>query len=131
MDWIILMNKKIQIKNESNFFDKVLWLIVVAMIIGGIFANYYYAQLALTIRLVGWVVLACAVILLALQTVAGKRFWKFFKDSKNEMRRVVWPTRQQTFHQTLMVVGIVIIFAVVMWGLDSIIQWAFHFVIGS
>lgn len=125
------MNKKVQVNTESKFFDKVLWAVVIVLLIGGVAANYHFAQLILTIRLIGWVVLACVIILIALQTIAGKQFWKFFKDSKNEMRRVVWPTRQQTFHQTLLVTGIVIVFAVLMWGFDSIIQWALHFVVGS
>jgi preprotein translocase subunit SecE len=125
------MSKKMQVNTESNFFDKLLWLIVAVLLLSGVIANYRFSQLTLTIRLIGWIVLACIVILIALQTVAGKQFWKFFKDSKNEMRRVVWPTRQQTFHQTLLVTGIVIVFAVLMWSFDSIIQWALHFVIGS
>lgn len=124
------MNKNVAIVPESNRFDKVLWVIVAVLLISGIVANDFYSQINLTIRLVGWVLLTCALIFIALQTIQGKRFWKFFKDSKNEMRRVVWPTRQQTFHQTWMVIGIVIVFSMVMWGLDSIIQWALHFVIG-
>jgi len=44
----------------------------------------------------------------------------YFKESRLEMRRVSWPTKQKTFHLTLIVIGISLIFAVYLGALDFI-----------
>ena len=47
------------------------------------------------------------------------------------MRKVVWPTRHETFQTTLIVIGIVIVFAIIMWGVDVFLIWAVGLLTGQ
>lgn len=52
-----------------------------------------------------------------------KRIGKFFTDLVSEMKKIVWPSRKQTLNNTLAVVVIVLIAAVVLVGLDLLFGW--------
>jgi preprotein translocase subunit SecE len=53
----------------------------------------------------------------------GRRFWQFILDSRVELRKVVWPTRQETFQTTAVVLGFVALAGVFFWGLDLVLAW--------
>ena len=59
----------------------------------------------------------------ALQTAKGAAFWALVKASRTEIRKVVWPTRQETVQTTMIVVGFVLLVALMLWGLDSFLGW--------
>ena len=60
---------------------------------------------------------------LALQTERGKALWDLLKEARTEIRRVVWPTRQETTQTTFIVVALVVVFSLILWGLDSLLSW--------
>ena len=68
--------------------------------------------------------------LVALQTAKGAAFWELVKGSRTEIRKVVWPTRQETVQTTLIVVAFVLLVALVLWGLDSFLGWLVSLAIG-
>ena len=43
---------------------------------------------------------------------------KYFKDSKDEMKKIAWPTKQQVINHTMMVIAISIFIAAVIGALD-------------
>jgi preprotein translocase subunit SecE len=45
------------------------------------------------------------------------------KGSRTEIRKVVWPTRQETVQTTMIVVAFVVLVALLLWGLDSLLGW--------
>ena len=51
-----------------------------------------------------------------------QRIKQWFVDLKSELKKVVWPTKQQTANNTLVVVVVTIVFAVILWGFDSVAQ---------
>lgn len=106
-------------EKTTSKFDVIKFIVIALLFIAGFAANYYYSQITWPIIVTGWLVLVCIAAAIALQTVLGRRFWKFVRASRAEMRKVVWPSRKQTFQVTLMVIGVVVVFAVVMWLLDS------------
>jgi preprotein translocase subunit SecE len=110
--------------NSSNL-DGLKWGLIIVLIAAAVWANYYYLnQIDGALRLAGWIVLACIVVVIALQTKVGKKTWVFAKEARMELRKVVWPTRQETVQITLVIVGLVVIMALVLWGIDSILLWA-------
>ncbi|MBN1684466.1 MAG: preprotein translocase subunit SecE [Gammaproteobacteria bacterium] len=123
------MNEKIKAPQKS-LTDMVKWGVALFLFLAGFGANYYFIQVPLTLRLAGWVVLACIIAFIAIQTTSGQRLWHFFKAARSEIRKVVWPTRQETFHTTLMVIVIIILFAVIMWGADSFLMWLISWLTG-
>ena len=104
-------------------FDIFKWAIIGLMLLAGFAANYYFSEVPLPLRIVGWLILVLIMLGVAYKTYAGGKAWKFFKDSRNEMRKVVWPTRHETFQTTLIVVAISIVLAIFLWGVDLFFMW--------
>lgn len=120
--------KSEQIKSPR---DKVVWLFVLLLIAALAVANYYFSDQSAPLRMT-WSLLALIVILaLASFTEKGKRFWIFAKESKIELRKVVWPTRQETIRWTIMIVVVVVVMALFLWGVDSILLWGVRFFTGQ
>ena len=63
--------------------------------------------------------------------MSGQKVWVFAKQSRMELRKVVWPTRQETIQTTMIVVAMVVVMALVLWGVDSILTWAITWLTGS
>ncbi len=49
--------------------------------------------------------------------------WKFAKQARIEMRKVVWPTRQDTVRATAIIALLVLVTALILWGMDSVLLW--------
>ena len=52
-----------------------------------------------------------------------KRCFKFFREVKSELKKVVWPTRKQVINNALIVFAIVIIVGVIIFALDALFQF--------
>ncbi len=118
------------VENKAGSLDWLKWLVVAALLAGGVFANWYYQDEMLLLRVAGLLATAAVAILLALQTERGKAIWSLLKEARTEVRRVVWPTNQETTQTTLVVIAIVFVFALILWGLDSLLGWIVSSMIG-
>lgn len=115
----------------SSNLDRFKWLIVVILLVGGIVANYYYSAQPWPLRLLGWLFLLGVSLGIASQTVLGKQAWTFVRESRMELRKVYWPTRQETFQTTLFVGAMVIVLALVLWGVDGVLMWLIGWLTGQ
>jgi len=115
---------------EVSKFDAIKWLVVILLVAVGVVGNSMYAEQSLLYRVIGLLVLALVAGFVALQTAKGKAFFTLFKEAKNEVRKVVWPTRQETLQTTAMVVVVVLLIGLFLWGLDSLLGWMVSSVIG-
>ena len=117
-------------KSVGNTLDWLKWSIVLALLAGSVVGNWYYQEVSLLIRVVA--ILAAAIVagLIAVQTERGQGIWTLIKDARIEIRRVVWPTNQETTQTTLVVLVIVLVFALILWGLDSLLSWIVSSIIG-
>lgn len=116
-------------KQRSNK-DVALWMMILILIVGGIVANYHFSAIAGALRLAGWIVLSCILVALFYQTIDGKKLFKFANEAKVELYKVVWPTRQETIHTTMIIAALVIVMSLIMWGLDSILLSAVNWLMG-
>jgi preprotein translocase subunit SecE len=110
--------------------DSLKWLLALAIVGGGIYANSYYASIEPLFRALAGVLVAGFTIGVALQTQKGAWAWNLAKEARVEVRKVVWPTTQETTQTTLIVVGVVILVALMLWALDSSLSWGVRGVIG-
>ena len=117
-------------ENKAGSLDWLKWLIVVSLLSGGIFGNWYYQDEILLIRVIGLLAIAAAAVLVALQTERGRAIWALLKESRTEVRRVVWPSNQETTQTTMVVLLLVFIFALILWGLDALLGWIVSSIIG-
>jgi preprotein translocase subunit SecE len=122
--------KTAEIKTSSSR-DVILWVLVGVLIAAGIVAYYYFQDIAWALRVAGGLVLICIVIALAYQTHQGKQVWSFAKAARMELRKVVWPTRQETVQMTLLVVAMVVVMALILWGIDTFLLWLVSFFTGQ
>lgn len=107
-------------KSTTSIRDRVVWWVVFAIIAAGIWGNSYYRDdLAVYIRALALVGLAVLAGLLLFQTERGRNLWILIRDARSELRRVIWPNRQETLQTTLIVLVMVMIFALILWMLDS------------
>ncbi len=90
-------------------------LIVAVLVVG----NAYFSNVSLPVRVAVMIVLALIAMGIALTTAKGRHAFQFIKESRLELRKVVWPTRQETVQTTLMIAGIVLIMSLILWGFDS------------
>ena len=111
--------------------DWIKWLMVALLIISGLVANYYYNYQPWPLRLLGWIVLLSVVTAIALQTQQGKRALLFARESRMELRKVFWPTRQETMQTTLFVGVMVVVLALILWGIDSVLMWLIGWLTGQ
>ena len=111
--------------------DTLLLALAVAAIVGGIVAFYaLVGQLNVTVRVL--IVLAGLGIAAALayQTATGKTMLGYIRGSSIELRKTTWPTRQEGLQATLMIAVVVLIAALLLWGLDSLLLWGVKSVTG-
>ena len=103
----------------------------IVLVIAGIVAFYVLPTQSDWARwgaVVAGVVLAIAVFG---SSPRGKAVWQFMLDSRMELRKVTWPTRQETFVTTAVVFGFVIIAGLFFYGLDAFLAWATKLLTGQ
>ena len=110
--------------------DWLKWLVVVVLVGGGVYGNWYFQNESLLYRVVGLLALAAVAIVVALQTDKGRSTWTLMKESRAEIRRVVWPKREELIQTTIIVLVLVLIFALILWLLDSGLGWLVSSIIG-
>jgi preprotein translocase subunit SecE len=111
--------------------DTVLLVLSFVALAGGIVAFYWFAnQVNVTVRVV--MVLAALGVSLALayQTQAGRTMWGYVRGANIEVRKTTWPTRQESLQATLMIAVVVLIVALILWGLDSALLYGVKSVTG-
>jgi preprotein translocase subunit SecE len=63
---------------------------------------------------------------LALKSLPGQNFIGFFRDSVQEMRRVVWPTKKETVQTVLIVFVFVLLVSIFLWLADKSFEWILY-----
>ncbi|WP_096087509.1 preprotein translocase subunit SecE [Agaribacterium haliotis] len=119
-----------KLEEKEYRFDALKWLVAVALVVGGAVAfTYFDEQYALILRVVAVVAVIALAAFVAVNTAKGAAFWALLKASQVEIRKVVWPTRQEVTQTTLIVVAVVLVAALILWGLDTLIGWLASLVI--
>ncbi|WP_337843700.1 preprotein translocase subunit SecE [Rheinheimera sp.] len=109
--------------------DAVKWFGVLVLLTVLVAGNYMYELSALE-KAGAIIVLAGLAAFLAAKTAKGAAFLEFAKEARTEVRKVVWPTRQETMQTTLIVMVATVIVALILWGLDAILLRLVSFITG-
>jgi len=109
--------------SENKSKDILSWLAVVLLTAAAFFCTYYYTFSGpiQSIVWLGWFLLS---LFFAYLTTVGKRVYQFAQESKIELLKVVWPTRQETIQTTTIVIIMVTLTGFILWGVDSVMMWA-------
>ena len=124
------MNSKIETIDSSNM-DTVKLVIALLVAVAAMVAFYIYPEQSMLFRVGGLLLGGGIAIAIALQTVKGRNIWGFFHGAQIEVRKVVWPTRQETVQTTLIVVLVVILISIILWLLDMFLGWTIGTLMGQ
>lgn len=123
------MNNKLD--SSVSILDIVKQTTSVFLVVLGIFLFYYFSELLLIYRVLMLIVLGISVVAIMLTTVLGKSLWRFFIESRNEVRKVVWPTKDETIRTTLLVFVMVFVVGLSLWLLDVFLLWCVRQITGQ
>lgn len=111
--------------------DTVLLALAFVALAGGVAAFYVFAnQINVTVRVLMVLGGLGAAVALAYQTATGKTMWGYIRGANIEVRKTTWPSKQESLQSTLMIAVVVLIVALILWGLDSALLWGVKSVTG-
>ena len=120
-----------QAEAATSVLDVVKQVFSVIFVVAGISAFYYFSGIQLLYRVIALLVVMSLVIAMMLTTDIGRSVWVFALESRQEVRKVVWPTREETIRTTLLVFAMVFVVGVVLWLLDMFLFWGVRLLTGQ
>jgi preprotein translocase subunit SecE len=115
------MSTHIEHEEKAGGYDKLKWLVVFVLLAAAIVGNYKFNYVSLPLRTLAVIAtIAVAGAIALLTTVKGRAAVTFAKEARIEMRKVIWPTRQEAMQTTLVVVAVTAVMSLLLWGLDGI-----------
>ncbi len=119
-----------QVESNNTALDWIKWIVVAALMIAVIGGNFYFGDQSMLVRALAVVFVSLVAVGIALTTARGKYINRLRKEAWVEVRKVVWPTRQETTQTSLVVIGVVLIVALILWGVDSLLGMIVSRIIG-
>lgn len=113
----ITTTKKADARQISRINNKVLWFSMLLFAALIIFSSMYFSLFSESPPLMAVLIIVGVLILLVIgkHTNQGIQGWNFLLEARLEMRKVVWPTRQETIHSTLIVLAIIAVASVIIY----------------
>ncbi|MCL1634388.1 preprotein translocase subunit SecE [Luteimonas sp. SX5] len=125
------MNSRVeQSKAGTSAGDILKYALAALLVAGGVFAFYWFAQWPTALRIlavVGGLVLGSVAFLTSRK---GAQTIEFLSESRFELRKVVWPTRQEAMRTTWVVIAVVIVVSLMLAAFDVVIQFAVKWLLG-
>ncbi len=110
--------------------DPLKWVLVLAIIVAGVVGNSHFSSESILYRALGLLVLGALAVFIAIQTAKGAAISEVVRGALVELRKVVWPTRQETNQTTLIVVAVVFVTSIILWLLDTLFGFIVSNIIG-
>jgi preprotein translocase subunit SecE len=103
--------------------DNIKLFVAVIIMMAAIVLFYTFAEYSTLLRVLGLLAAAGLSVFVASKTQIGAGALSYIGDTQTEVRKVVWPTRQETIQTTLIVFLMVTLVAIMLWGVDSLLGW--------
>lgn len=111
--------------------DIVLLALASLVVLASLVAYYYFEATPVVFRALGILVSLGVAAALVYRTRLGQFVWQFIQGSRGEIRKIVWPTRQETTQTTLAVFGFILIMGAFFWSLDFLLLWITRSITGQ
>ena len=115
---------------QPSALDTMKLALALAILVGAVVAFHVYADASKLARVGGVITAVVAAAAVAAFTQKGRQVTGFVREAQIEVRKVVWPTRQETTQTTIIVMIVVIVFALLLWVLDLMLGGLVKTVIG-
>jgi len=122
---------EVQASEGASAKDNALMILSIVALLAGVVAFYWYEEdpLALRLAMVGTGVVAA--VGLAWVSWYGREFWQFAQAARVELRKVVWPEREDTVRTTVLVIVFASLMGLFFWVLDLILTWLIRLLTGQ
>lgn len=111
--------------------ETIKWVVVLVLIISGMVGFYYFDEQWIWVRITALLVTLGIASFVAAKTEKGRSTLGFMRDSHIEVRKVIWPTPQETAQVTGIVIVMVVLVALIVWVLDSVLMWIMRLLTGA
>jgi preprotein translocase subunit SecE len=118
------MNTKLQqSKDGGSAADIAKYAVALLLVVAGLATFYWFdGQWPTSLRILAVVAGLVAATLVFLTTRKGSHTREFLSEARFELRKVVWPTRQEAMRTTWVVIGVVIVLSLLLALFDVVIQ---------
>ena len=110
-------------EQSSSAIDTLKLMTAVLVLIAGVVGFYYFEEESQLLRVLGMLAVAVVAFFIVASSDPGRRGLGFVKEARVEVRKVVWPTRQETLQTTIAVLFMVILVAIMLWLFDMFLGW--------
>jgi preprotein translocase subunit SecE len=112
-----------KVENQPTFVDTAKLALAGGIVLVGFVAYYYFGDASTLLRALAVLVAAGVAAFVALQSAQGQTLWRFVQASRVELRKVVWPTREETIQTTIAVLVFALIMGTFFWLLDILLLY--------
>ena len=116
--------------STSKLLDNIKWFAALVVFSAAVIGNSYFVEVAFLYRVLGVVLLFIVGLGILAVTNFGSNAIKLIRESRTEIRRVVWPTRIETTQTFLVVFGSIIVLCLFFWALESLLTFLTKLVLG-
>mgnify|MGYP000406136860 FL=1 len=120
-----------QTEAATSVIDVVKLVFSVSLVIAGLAGFYYFSEFPLLYRVLGLVAVVLVAMVMALTSTTGRNFSAFVREARQEVRKVVWPSRQETVQTTLTVFAMVFVVGLILWLFDMFLFWGVQVLTGQ
>jgi preprotein translocase subunit SecE len=94
------------------------WLVALVLFTGAISARIFLVQYSAAWKNIGLLTAVGLAFVCFSRTTLGIKFIQFWKASVLEVRKSVWPTRQETMQTTIAVLAMIVVMGLLLWTID-------------
>ena len=124
------MNEQAE-KSGVALIDAFKIVLAAAALVGGVVAYYWFDSQPQVLRVLMVLGGLVAGLVILYWSAPGRELWDYVQSSRVELRKMVWPTRQETWRTTLVVFVFVLALGVFFWLVDMALAWGAKHVTGQ
>jgi len=117
-------------ESSSNPLDTFKWLVAGTLLAGLVYGYGAYDEVSVLYRALAAVTIVVVALGIAATTEKGQIFLTFAKDARIEVRKVVWPSRQEVVRMTLVILIATAVVGLMLYLIDMVLVWAIGLVTG-
>ena len=117
------MNAKVEKAGPANVLDVAMTALAVMLLVAGLVAYYWFQEWSGVARFGVLLAGLVACVAVGAFTKAGRATREYLVESQFELRKVVWPTRDETLRTTLVIIVVVIILSLLLGLIDLTLKW--------
>ena len=120
------MSTQPQVETVSTGADKAKLAGAVLLLVGSVVVFYYLGKQDLWLRVLALLVMLGGAVAVFFTSESGRQLIAFGRDSVREVKKVVWPTRNEALQMTGYVFAFVFVMSLFLWLTDKTLEWLLY-----